>query len=132
VRWHHFPKMPPRKPAASTASASATASGWVSAPPATEDGFTFTHGDFFADASGQNRHRRATPAEVKEHFASGNDRDHPAHWFEAQLVHYGLQPSKTKSVARMRLFDAVNAGNLTVPAHISKLEGEVEEGMDQE
>ncbi|KAI0804915.1 hypothetical protein GGR55DRAFT_690868 [Xylaria sp. FL0064] len=38
------------------------------------------------------------------------------------LIHYGLQPSKTKSVARMRLFDAVNAGKLTVPSHIQKLE----------
>lgn len=89
----------------------------------TGDGFAFANGDFFASASNQNRHRRATLAELKEHFKSGNDRDHPAHWFEAQLLHYGLPPSKTKSVARMRLFDAVKVGKLTVPAHITKLEG---------
>lgn len=110
----------PRKPAAS-----ASASGsWAGAPPACEDGFSFANGEFFADASGQNRHRRATPAEVKEHFKSGNDKDRPAHWFEAQLLHYGLPPSKTKSVARMRLFDAVNVG-LKVPGHIAKLEGKL-------
>ncbi|KAF9769899.1 hypothetical protein IL306_012616, partial [Fusarium sp. DS 682] len=99
-----------------------TASAWPGAPPVAEDGFAFAEGVFFAQASGQNRHRRATAAELKEHFTSGNDKDHPAHWFEAQLIHYGLPPSKTKSVARMRLFDAVNAGNLKVPANVSKLE----------
>ncbi|KAJ4181002.1 hypothetical protein NW755_011294 [Fusarium falciforme] len=98
---------------------------WVGAPPVSEGAFAFAHGDFFAEASGQNRHRRATPQELKTHFTSGNDKDHPAHWFEAQLIHYGLQPSKTKSVARMRLFDAVNAGNLKVPADVTKIEGKL-------
>ncbi|KAI1281621.1 hypothetical protein F5Y07DRAFT_395468 [Xylaria sp. FL0933] len=91
------------------------------APAVTRDGFSFA-GDLFAEASGHNRHRRAAVSELKEHFKSGSDKDHPAHWFEAQLIHYGLQPSKTKSVARMRLFDAVNAGKLAVPSHIQKLE----------
>ncbi|EFX06097.1 hypothetical protein CMQ_4166 [Grosmannia clavigera kw1407] len=45
--------------------------------------------------------------------------------FEAQLVHYGLKSSKTKAVARMRLVDAVNAGNLSVPEHVSKLEAKL-------
>ncbi|CAF3435130.1 unnamed protein product [Fusarium graminearum] len=103
----------PKVPATST---------WAGAPPVAEDGFAFAEGVFFAQASGQNRHRRATATELKEHFTSGNDKDHPAHWFEAQLIHYGLQPSKTKSVARMRLFDAVNAGDLKVPANVTKLE----------
>ncbi|KAI1083955.1 hypothetical protein F5B20DRAFT_360106 [Whalleya microplaca] len=90
----------------------------------TKDGFAFA-GDLFAEASGHNRHRRATPAELKEHFKNGSDKDRPAHWFEAQLIHYGLQPSKTKSVARMRLYDAVNAGKLSVPSHIQKLESDL-------
>ncbi|KAI1349383.1 hypothetical protein F5Y01DRAFT_186622 [Xylaria sp. FL0043] len=91
------------------------------APAVTRDGFSFA-GDLFAEASGHNRHRRAAVSELKEHFKSGSDKDHPAHWFEAQLIHYGLQPSKTKSVARMRLFDAVNTGKLAVPSHIQRLE----------
>ncbi|KAI0011665.1 hypothetical protein F4779DRAFT_171760 [Xylariaceae sp. FL0662B] len=94
------------------------------AQPVAKDGFSFA-GDLFAEASGHNRHRRATPAELKEHFKTGSDKDHPAHWFEAQLIHYGLQPSKTKSVARMRLYDAVNVGKLSVPAHIQKLESDL-------
>ncbi|KAJ4011134.1 hypothetical protein NW752_007332 [Fusarium irregulare] len=98
---------------------------WVGAPPATQDNFAFADGVFFAQASGQNRHRRATATELKEHFTSGNDKDHPAHWFEAQLIHYGLPPSKTKSVARMRLFDAVNAGGLKVPDAVGKIESKL-------
>ncbi|KAK7977523.1 hypothetical protein PG996_003577 [Apiospora saccharicola] len=100
----------------------------TSVPPVTRDGFAFANGDLYAEASGHNRHRRATLAELKTHFDSGSDKDHPAHWFEAQLVHYGLPPSKTKAVARMRLLDAVKAagsGTLKVPAHVSKLEGEL-------
>ncbi|KAI9016984.1 hypothetical protein BC832DRAFT_3225 [Gaertneriomyces semiglobifer] len=95
------------------------------APPVAKDGFAYTGGDFFAEASGHNRHRRAAPAEIDTHFKSGSDKDHTAHWFEAQLIHYGLQPSKTKAVARMRLFDALKAGKLTIPTHIKKLEAEL-------
>ncbi|KAK6955957.1 hypothetical protein Daesc_003604 [Daldinia eschscholtzii] len=94
------------------------------ASPTSKDGFSYA-GDLFAEASGHNRHRRATVAELKDHFQSGSEKDHPAHWFEAQLIHYGLQVSKTKAVARMRLFDAVNGGNLAVPAHIKRLESEL-------
>ena len=94
-------------------------------PPASENGFAFANGEFFAEGSGHHLHRRANLAELKEHFASGSDKDHPAHWFEAQLIHHGLPPSKTKAVARMRLFDAVNTGKLKVPADVSKLEGKL-------
>ncbi|KAI1456143.1 hypothetical protein F4805DRAFT_433320 [Annulohypoxylon moriforme] len=94
------------------------------APAASKDGFSYA-GDLFVEASGLNRHRRATVAELKDHFKSGSDKDHPAHWFEAQCIHYGLQPSKTKAVARMRLFDAVNGDKLSVPSHIKKLESEL-------
>ena len=98
---------------------------WLGAPPIAEGRFAFANGDFFAETSGQKRHRRATVGELKEHFSSGTDKDHPAHWFEAQLVHYGLKPSKTKSVARMRLFDAVNRDNLAVPSDLVELEAKL-------
>ncbi|KAK8133912.1 hypothetical protein PG984_005924 [Apiospora sp. TS-2023a] len=99
----------------------------ASTAPVSRDGFAFANGDLYAETSGHNRHRRATLAELETHFRSGSEKDHPAHWFEAQLIHYGLPPSKTKAVARMRLFDAVNKANggLKIPAHISKLEGEL-------
>ncbi|KAF4508205.1 hypothetical protein G6O67_004615 [Ophiocordyceps sinensis] len=104
---------------------SKTSSAWLGAPPVSADGFAFADGEFFAQSSGQNRHRRAAHAELQAQFGSGSDKDHPAHWFEAQLLHYGLKPSKTKAVARMRLLDAFNAGNLQVPSQITKLEGEL-------
>ncbi|KAI2634358.1 hypothetical protein GGS26DRAFT_553512 [Hypomontagnella submonticulosa] len=94
------------------------------APAVERDGFSYA-GDLFAEASGHNRHRRATVAELKDHFKSGSEKDHPAHWFEAQLIHYGLPPSKTKAVARMRLYDAVNQNKLSVPGNIKKLESEL-------
>ncbi|KAI2632060.1 hypothetical protein GGR54DRAFT_15514 [Hypoxylon sp. NC1633] len=94
------------------------------APGVSKDGFSYA-GDLFAEASGHNRHRRATVAELKDHFKSGSEKDHPAHWFEAQLIHYGLQPSKTKAVARMRLFDAVNGGKLSIPSHVKKIESDL-------
>ncbi|KAK7739108.1 hypothetical protein SLS62_011286 [Diatrype stigma] len=94
-------------------------------PPVERDGFSFAGGDLYAEASGHNRHRRATPAELEAHFGTGSDRDHPAHWFEAQLLHYGLPPSKTKAVARMRLYDAVRAGAVAVPPRIRALEADL-------
>lgn len=94
-------------------------------PAVSRDGFAFAGSDLYAEASGHNRHRRASPAELKAHFQGGSDKDHPAHWFEAQLIHYGLPPSKTKAVARMRLYDAVKAGGLTVPARIKTLEADL-------
>ncbi|ETR98560.1 hypothetical protein M419DRAFT_103402 [Trichoderma reesei RUT C-30] len=62
-----------------------------------EGNFSFTNGVFLAESSGHNKHRRATHEELRTHFASGSDKDHTAHWFEAQLMHYGLPTSKTKS-----------------------------------
>ncbi|KAL7930166.1 hypothetical protein V8C35DRAFT_330715 [Trichoderma chlorosporum] len=90
-----------------------------------EGRFAFTNGAFFAETSDRNQHRRATPEELRAHFAFGSNKDHPAHWFEAQLIHYGLQPSKVKSVARMRLFDAVRERALSVPSHITELENKL-------
>lgn len=44
------------------------------------------------------------------------------HWYEAQLIHYGLPPSKDKAKAKIRLLEALNASALVVPAHIVTLE----------
>ncbi|KAK1243239.1 hypothetical protein MKX07_003867 [Trichoderma sp. CBMAI-0711] len=91
------------------------------------DDFSFANGVFLAESSGRNKHRRASLEELQAHFASGSDRDFAAHWFEAQLLHYGLRPSKVKSVARMRLFDAMRGGFLSVPPHIKELEQKLKE-----
>jgi hypothetical protein len=94
-------------------------------PAVTREGWSYS-GELHVEASGHNRHRRATIPELKALFdGSDGSKDSPAHWYEAQLLHYGLQPSKTKGTAKMRLFDAVNKGNLSVPAHIVKVEAEL-------
>ncbi|KAH6665861.1 hypothetical protein F5X68DRAFT_143542 [Plectosphaerella plurivora] len=98
-----------------------TVTSWQGAPFISRGNFVFVNGIFFAVVSGDNKHARASIAELQEHFRSGSAKDHPAHWFEAHLLHYGLKPSKVKSAARMRLFDAVKGG-LSIPAHMSKIE----------
>ncbi len=95
------------------------------APPATRDGWSYS-GEFHVEASNHNRHRRATIPEIKAIFdGSDGSKDRPAHWYEAQLIHYGLPPSKTKGTAKMRILDALNQGNLVVPGHIRKVESEL-------
>jgi hypothetical protein len=94
-------------------------------PPAVLDHWSYS-GDFYVAASGNNHHRRATIPEIKATF-DGTDGlgDRPGHWYEAQLLHYGLPPSKTKGTAKMRLHDALKAGQLSVPATILKIEADL-------
>lgn len=81
--------------------------------------------------SGHNLHRRATVSELQALFdrspAAGgpNTPDPVGHWYEAQLLHYGLAPSKNKAVAKVRLLDALRAGSLNVPKDILKVEGDL-------
>lgn len=88
--------------------------------------FSYDVDTFYVEASG-HLHRRAIPAELKAIFdASIPDRnqrpDHPAHWFEAQLLHYGLPPSKVKATAKMRLLDAIQDDILEVPIELVQME----------
>ncbi|KAK1828135.1 hypothetical protein QBC39DRAFT_359930 [Podospora conica] len=92
------------------------------APPVVRECWSYA-GEFNVEASGHNRHRRATLPELKAHFDTSENR--PAHWYEAQLLHYGLPPSKTKGTAKMRLFESVSKGHLAVPGHIAKIEADL-------
>ncbi|KLU92315.1 hypothetical protein MAPG_11261 [Magnaporthiopsis poae ATCC 64411] len=96
------------------------------APPVSRDGFSFAADCFSVTTSGGNVHRRRSPAELKDHFASKDDQ--PAHFYEAQLLHYGLAPSKVKGTAKLRLMEAVMATGakaLAVPAPLAALEKEM-------
>ncbi|KXG48328.1 uncharacterized protein PGRI_021980 [Penicillium griseofulvum] len=88
-------------------------------PPVTNGQFSFNVDTFYVAASGGQIHRRAAPAEIKALYdTSITDKstpDHPGHWYEAQLLHYGLPPSKVKATAKMRLLKAVQDGGLSVP-----------------
>lgn len=101
-------------------------------PPVIKDGFAYANDSFYAEASNQNRHRRATVSELDTIFhpparrATGTvDKDPAGNWYEAQLLHYGLRQSKSKAVAKTRLLEALNKGGLAVPAHIQKIETEL-------
>jgi chemotaxis protein histidine kinase CheA len=96
--------------------------------PAVSNGkFSFVADNFFVESSGNHFHPRAPVSDLQVHFQPGNnkDKDYTAHWYEAQLLHYGLPPSKSKAVAKMRLLDAVNSGKLAVPKEILKIEADL-------
>ncbi|KAL0930118.1 uncharacterized protein CTRU02_214938 [Colletotrichum truncatum] len=95
------------------------------AAPVIRDDFSYAGDSFSVSASG-HVHRRYTLPELKAHFkGTGTVKDHPAHWYEAQLLHYGLPKSKVKGTAKLRLMDAVNAGTIAVPASLTALEREM-------
>lgn len=100
------------------------------AAPVERDGFAYIGDAFYAYTSNRNCHRRASLSHLRDLFqlvrgTAETTKDHPAHWYEAQLVHYGLQPSKTKSVAKLRLSDAFNKAHMSVPQHLQRLETEL-------
>src|SRR5436190_21040820 len=100
-------------------------------PPVSNGNFYYAGDSLYVEASGRNRHRRATLLELQAIFhpsstgGTQNNVDQVGHWYEAQLLHYGLPPSKNKAVAKTRLLDAVNKGHLAVPKEILKLEADL-------
>ena len=53
-------------------------------------------------------------------------KDQVGHWYEAQLIHYGLQRSKDKNAAKVRLQQAINQGKLkTQPPHLADMEAQM-------
>ncbi|QQK40645.1 DNA-repair protein, UmuC-like, N-terminal [Penicillium digitatum] len=95
-------------------------------PPVTNGQFSFNVDTFYVTASGGQIHRRAAPAEIKALYDTAttdkSTPDHPGHWYEAQLLHYGLPPSKVKATAKMRLLKALQDGALTVPKESLQIE----------
>ncbi|MCJ1450160.1 hypothetical protein MMC28_000489 [Mycoblastus sanguinarius] len=101
------------------------------AAPVSKDGFWY-NGDLYVEVGGLNRHKRAPVAEItailrpdlkkSKAVTAQPSKDPVGHWYEAQLLHYGLPPSKDKARAKMRLLEAVNNSSLVVPAAISRLE----------
>jgi hypothetical protein len=94
--------------------------------------YSFALDSFYVETSGHQVHRRATIPEIQALFHPGHQQqqqqrgaDPTGHWYEAQLLHYGLPPSKTKAVAKTRLLDAVNGGKLAVPTDVLKIEADL-------
>ncbi|KAL9603236.1 MAG: hypothetical protein Q9219_001256 [cf. Caloplaca sp. 3 TL-2023] len=102
------------------------------APPAVRDNFLY-NGDLYVDVGNFNRHKRASVAEIMDILRPDLRKakhgvpvkDPVGHWYEAQLIHYGLPPSKDKARAKMRLLENLNSSNLKVPSSITAIESEL-------
>jgi hypothetical protein len=82
----------------------------------------------FVDLGSNKRHPRASPQDLKVLLLpkSGTaPKDQVAHWYEAQLIHYGLPRSKDKNTAKVRLTNAITAKTLAVPKEVTKMEAEM-------
>ncbi|KAF2207565.1 hypothetical protein CERZMDRAFT_102247 [Cercospora zeae-maydis SCOH1-5] len=80
------------------------------------------------DVGGElKRHPRASEAELKALLNGKNvAKDQVGHWWEAQLIHYGLQRSKQKDTAKVRLSQALAQGKLkTQPPHLADMEAQM-------
>lgn len=78
------------------------------------------------DVGGElKRHSRATEHEIKA-LLSGKSKDQVGHWWESQLIHYGLQRSKVKDTAKVRLQQALTQGKLkSQPPHLADMENQM-------
>jgi len=99
--------------------------------PEARDGAFLYRDALFVEVGADKRHARASVPELKELLLSKKSKstsapkDQVGHWYEAQLVHYGLPSTKDKSAAKLRLIDAINAGQLSVPPSVQQLEAKL-------
>lgn len=79
----------------------------------------------FVEVAENKRHTRASTTDLKELLLPKKGKapvkDQVAHFYEAQLVHYGLPRTKDKNTAKVRLTTALVSDALRVPSDITKL-----------
>lgn len=100
----------------------------MSAPEISKGDFLYRD-TLFVNLGPSKCHPRASVTELKALLLpkkGSAPKNQVAHWYEAQLVHYGLPRSKDKNTAKVRLTSAVSTG-LTVPADIARMEAEMKE-----
>jgi hypothetical protein len=84
------------------------------------------HDALFVDVGGAlKRHARAPPSDLKIYLDGKAPKDQVAHFYEAQLIHYGLQRSRDKNTAKVRLQQALSQKKLVVPPHIVEMEAQM-------
>jgi hypothetical protein len=94
-------------------------------PPVIRGEFVY-HNVLLVDAGGDlKRHPRASLGDIKTLLDGKTPKDQVAHFYEAQLIHYGLQRSKDKNTAKVRLQQALNQKKLVVPPHIVDMENQM-------
>lgn len=83
------------------------------APPLQKENHVY-HGQNFVDVGNANHRKRASKEELtallRPSLSSKNTpaKDEVGHFYEAQLVRYGLAASKSQPTAKVRLLDALN------------------------
>ena len=99
------------------------------ATPEIRRGDFIYHDTLFVDVGNNHRHPRASVTELRDYLmpkksgpGTGPAKDQVAHWYEAQLVHYGLPRVKDKNAAKVRLTNAVSAKTLKVPEYVVTIE----------
>ncbi|KAM0706888.1 hypothetical protein Q7P35_006218 [Cladosporium inversicolor] len=84
------------------------------------------HDTLFVDVGGAlKRHACASQSEIETLLDGKAPKDQVAHWYEAQLIHYGHQRSKDKNTAKVRLQQALSQKKLPAPAHIVDMGAQV-------
>lgn len=82
----------------------------------------------FVDLGDNKRHPRASTLDLKELLlpkrAITTPKDQVAHFYEAQLIHYGSPRTKDKNTAKVRLTSTITAKTLAVPGHITVMEAD--------
>lgn len=97
----------------------------VPIPPVVRDVFVYRD-TLLVDVGGDlKRHPRAPASELKPLLEGTAPKDQVTHWYEAQLIHYGLPRSKDKNTAKLRLSQALAQGKLAVPPQISDMEAQM-------
>ena len=82
----------------------------------------------FVDLGPGKHHIRASASDLKELLllkSTAPLKDQVAHYYEAQHIHYGLQRTKDKNAAKVRLTNALAGGKLKIPADLVKMEGDM-------
>ncbi|KIJ45162.1 hypothetical protein M422DRAFT_251351 [Sphaerobolus stellatus SS14] len=118
------------------------------ASPVYREGFSYGPAGFYVEVGG-HRHSRSSlgtlhllltyrepsPVFNKDGRLSKRQpiarKDNPAHFYCAQLLHYGMKPFKTRSAAKQHLLTAVRANTLHVPSTILALETTLKDEYEQ-
>ena len=98
----------------------------MSAPEINKGDFLYRD-TLFVNLGPSKCHPRASVSELKALLLpkkGSAPKDQVAHWYEAQLIHYGLPRSKDKNTAKVRLTSAISAG-LVLPVDIMRTEADM-------
>ncbi|KAJ5549989.1 hypothetical protein N7461_004687 [Penicillium sp. DV-2018c] len=89
--------------------------------------FSFDNDTLFVTTPDGYTHTRANRAHIARIFVSRIRvqypiPDYPGHWYRAQVLHYGLAPTKDPALAKMRLQEALQDMLLRVPNEVRQIE----------